>query len=100
MYDSIYITDETTIYKYFKRQPSLVYEIIPENKQYNVFRLFPEFYEGPIEADMLVKLLLNKRKEVEINNRRIYVWENKSLEKFDLYVERLAIDYKSNYLLK
>lgn len=99
IYDYIYITDAVTVYRYFKRQPSLVHEIIPKDKQYNIYRLFTEFYEGPITGQMFIKLLMNKEKEIELNNRRICVWQNKTMERFQLSVERLAVNSNSNYLL-
>lgn len=76
-----------------------MHEIIPKDKQYNIYRLFIEFYEGPITGQMFIKLLMNKEKEIELNNRRICVWQNKTMERFQLSVERLAVNSNSNYLL-
>lgn len=98
IYDDIYITDDVTIYKYFKRQPSLAYSFNLKKGYLEAYALFPEFFEGPIEADTFIKLLKNKEKELDLNNRRIYLWKNESLEQFQIDLERYIVNYQDNCL--
>lgn len=100
MINQVFITDEPRIYRYMNRVPACVYKINPKSKIIEISKLFTELYEGDINIEQFIKFLSNKKKEIEIESKRIKLWNNDTLKKYEIISKRFVVDYTSDYLDK
>jgi hypothetical protein len=100
MINHVFITDEPRIYRYMSRVPACVYKINPKSKIIEISKLFTELYEGDINIKQFITFLSNKKKEIEIENKRIKLWNNDTLKKYGIISKRFIFDYTSDYLDK
>lgn len=100
MINHVFITDEPRIYRYINRVPACVYKINPKSKIIEISKLFTELYEGDINIKQFITFLSNKKKEIEIESKRIKLWNNDTLKKYGIISKRFIVDYTSDYLDK
>lgn len=100
MINQVFITDEPRIYRYMNRVPACVYKINPKLKIVEIGKLFAELYEGDINIKQFFTFLRNKEKEIEIESKRIKLWNNDTLKQYGIISKRFIVDYTSDYLDK
>lgn len=96
--DGIFITDEPRIYRYMKRMSANLYDCNFRQKIIKVYKLFDEFYQGEINARQFIGYLKNKKKEMDLEYKRIKLIDNNSLNQMGIHSERYIEDKNRNYL--
>lgn len=87
MIDDIYITDEPRIWRYVKRHPLVIHRP-NESGIMTVKELFKDFCKGSVNAEQFISYLKNKEEEIELECKRLELYNNKSLNTVGVYSKR------------